>query len=68
MEISELGMQAVIIFIVVVLMWVFLRAFRKTMKVVWKVVFAFLILLALSFVLPAVREGILSVLEKYVSF
>jgi len=68
MEISGLGMQIVIVFLVILFVWLFLRVFRKTVKVLWKVLLVCLVLLALSFVLPAVREWVFNLLEDRLIF
>jgi len=56
MDLNHLGVQLAIVCVTVVSLWLFI----KTLKIIWKLFFLFLIFLALSFALPAVREWIFS--------
>jgi len=56
MDFNNLGTQIVIALVAIVSLWLLL----KTMKIVWKFLLILLILLALSFALPAMREWILN--------
>ena len=54
MDFTDLKTQILIVLVSVAVLWILFKAF----KLVWKLVFALLIFLGLSFALPAVREWI----------
>jgi len=56
MDINHVGMQMAIVFGVIVLLWLFL----KTLKIIWKLALIICVFCALSFLLPAIRDWILS--------
>jgi hypothetical protein len=54
MDIHDLGTQVVIVLFAVALLWLLFKA----LKWIWRITLIVLIFLALSFILPAVREWI----------
>ena len=54
MDLTDLRTQIVVALVAIAVLWVLFKA----LKVIWKLVFIFLVFLALSFALPAFREWI----------
>ncbi|MCK5083518.1 MAG: photosystem II protein Y [Candidatus Omnitrophica bacterium] len=54
MDLTDLRTQIVVALVAIAVLWVLFKA----LKVIWKLVFIFLVFLALSFALPVFREWI----------
>ncbi|MCK5082457.1 MAG: hypothetical protein KAR31_06080 [Candidatus Omnitrophica bacterium] len=54
MDFTDLGTQILIALVVIAVLWVLFKA----LKLIWKIGFIVLVVLALSFALPAAREWI----------
>ena len=60
MDVTNPKTQILIILVAVAVLWVLFKA----LKVIWKLVFIFLVFLGLSFALPAFREWIFGLFKN----